>query len=189
MKEDLPILSTVHSKFHGFEVSAIDSSKILFGRPFGGVAILWRKSLNNLIEIIDYKDPRILGIEIKTRGTKLLLICLYMPTDCKENEIDFLHYLGKLDSIIQEADTSNISIIGDWNADPKAHFGRELADFCSDKSLLISDIELIGNTNSFNYICDAFSTTSWLDHCVSTMGAHNIISSVKILEDFTKTNT
>ena len=25
MKEDLPILSTVHSKFHGFGVSAIDS--------------------------------------------------------------------------------------------------------------------------------------------------------------------
>ena len=184
MKEDLPILSTVHSKFHGFGVSAIDSSKILIGRPFGGVAILWRKSLNNLIKIIDYKDPRILGIEIKTRGTKLLLICLYMPTDCKENEIDFLHYLGKLDSIIQEADTSNISIIGDWNADPTAHFGRELADFCSDKSLLISDIELIGDTNSFTYISDAFGTTSWLDHCVSTMGAHNIISSVKILEDF-----
>ena len=79
-----------------------------------------------------------------------------MPTDCKENKIDFLHYLGKLDSITQEADTSNISIIGDWNADPMAHFGRELAAFCSDKSLLISDIELLGDTNSFTYISDAF---------------------------------
>ena len=137
-----------------------------------------------MIKIIDYKDPRILGIEIKTGETKLLLICLYMPTDCKENEIDFLHYLGKLDAIIQEADTSNISIMGDWNADPTAHFGRELAAFCADKSLLISDIELLGDKNSFTYISDAFGTTSWLDHCVSTMGAHKIISSVKILEDF-----
>ena len=43
MKEDLPILSTVHSKFHDFGVSAIASSKILVGRPLRGVAILWRK--------------------------------------------------------------------------------------------------------------------------------------------------
>ena len=64
-----------------------------------------------------------------------------------------------------------------------AHFGREFADFCSDKSLLISDMELIADTNSLTYISDAFGTTSWLDHCVSTMGAHKIISSVKILED------
>ena len=66
--------------------------------------------------------------------------------------------------------------------------GGELAAFCSDKSLLLSDIELLGDTNSFTYINDAFCTTSWLDHCVSTMGAHKIISSVKILEDFLGSN-
>ena len=110
-----------------------------------------------MIRIIDYKEPRILGIEIKNGETKLLLICLYMPTDCKENKIDFLHYLGKLDSLIPEADTSNKSIIGDWNADSTARFGRELAAFCFDKSL-ISDIELLGDTNSLTYISDAFLT-------------------------------
>ena len=59
--------------------------------------------------------------------------------------------------------------MGDGNADPMAHFGRELAAFCSDKSLLISDIELLGDTNSFTYISDAFGMTSWLDHCVSIL--------------------
>ena len=162
-------------------VCRVPTGKMLIGRPFGGVATLWHRFLNNMIRIIDYKDPMILGIEIKTGETKLLLICLYMPTYCKEKKIDFLHYLGKLDLIIQEADTSSISIMGDWNADPRAHFGREIAAFCSDKSLLISDIELLGDTNPFTYISNAFGTTSWLDHCVSTMGAHKIISSVKIL--------
>ena len=66
--------------------------------------------------------------------------------------------------------------------------GGQLAAFCSDKSLLLSDIELLGDTNSFTYISDAFGTTSWLDHCVSTMCAHKIISSVKILEDFLGSN-
>ena len=72
-----------------------------------------------------------------------------MSTDCKENEIDFLHYLGKLDS--QEANTSNISIKGDLNADPITHFGRELAAFCSNKSLSISDIELLYFRYKFMY--------------------------------------
>ena len=47
---EFSILSTLHQDFEGMGVSALDStSGIVSGRPFGGVAILIRKKLSNIV--------------------------------------------------------------------------------------------------------------------------------------------
>ena len=39
------------------------SSGLLLGRPFGGLAILWRKSIGDCIQIHKYNDSRVMAIE------------------------------------------------------------------------------------------------------------------------------
>ena len=105
-KDELPLLSSIHPDFQAFGISAIDSKKELFvGRPYGGTAILWRKSLCGLITPKSYNDPRIVGVELATETGNCLILCVYLPTDSRENFDDFTHYLGKIHSIIQNADT------------------------------------------------------------------------------------
>ena len=49
--DELHILSNIHNDFYAFGVSAIDTENVITaGRPYGGVAILWRKSLGNSIK-------------------------------------------------------------------------------------------------------------------------------------------
>ena len=59
---ELHILSNISHDFEGFGVSSIDDSTgIVRGRPYGGMAILVRKKYRSLIEFQQYGDPRILG--------------------------------------------------------------------------------------------------------------------------------
>ena len=49
--EELPMLKSVHADFYADGVTAMDtSSGLLLGRPFGGIAILWRKSIGDCIK-------------------------------------------------------------------------------------------------------------------------------------------
>ena len=95
-KDELSLLSSVHDDFHAFGVSAIDTKKDLFvGRPYGGTAILWKKSLAGSITPKTYNDPRIIGAELSWTFGICLILCVYLPTDCHENFDVFSYYLGK----------------------------------------------------------------------------------------------
>ena len=37
--------------------------KLHRGRPYGGVGIMWNKSLSHCVEIVKYDDDRILGLQ------------------------------------------------------------------------------------------------------------------------------
>ena len=37
---------------------------ILHGRPYGGVGILWRKSISEHVKIVKYDDVRIIGCQV-----------------------------------------------------------------------------------------------------------------------------
>ena len=53
--EELSMLKSVHADFYADGVTAMDtSSGLLLGRPFGGIAILWRKSIGDCIQIHKY---------------------------------------------------------------------------------------------------------------------------------------
>ena len=108
---------------------------ILIGRPFGGIGILWRKSIGACIQVHKYNN-RVMGIEFDNGSRKLLAVNIYMPYDNRsrnsENYDEFMGYLGMVHSIIQESDVSSVFVIGDWNAEINANsvFGSELSSFC-----------------------------------------------------------
>ena len=89
----------------------------LVGRPYGVVAILWRKSLNMCVKIInDENDSRLMGILIKRGDTTYHILNVYLPTESADNLPDFIHYLYKIHTLFQNNDTVYNMAVGDFNA-------------------------------------------------------------------------
>ena len=183
-KDNINFLAGIHQDFDYYGESAVDTSeKLLIGRPYGGIGFLWRKSIGHAVKIRSFQDSRILGIElVSNNNSKMLILCVYMPTCCSENHDEFIECLAKVHSIVQSSDCYSHMIIGDWNADNNSLFGTSLQSFCNEYNYLISDKMLL-NGNSFTYFSEVHGTTSWLDHCISTHSAHQCIKSMSVLYD------
>ncbi len=50
--------------------------------------------------------------------------------------------------------------------------------FCDDNNLILST-QILLPADSFSYISEAWHTTSWLDHCISTADANYIFRSIE----------
>lgn len=189
---DIPIISQVSPDFYYKATSAMDMQNgLLIGRPYGGVAIMWRKSFGATANAICYDDSRILGLEFTAKNTKLLILNTYLPCSSCDHLDEFIFYLNKLDSIISTADTHLCMIMGDLNADLQegvngniTHlFGRKLLSYCRDEGLLISD-HILMDKNSSTFFSASSGTTSWLDHIISTTGMHALIESIHVDQGF-----
>ena len=92
-------------------------------------------------------------------------------------------YLGKIASIIEEKDTSNVVITGDVNAAVSTPFESKLIALCANISLVISDYAIFGRaSNTYMYVSDAHNSTSWLDHFICSHSVNSMITDLYILE-------
>ena len=135
--DEWSLLKCLQADFYGDGVSAMDTtSGILIGRPFGGIGILWRKSIGACIQVHTYNN-RVMGIAFDNGSRKLLAVNVYMPYDnmSRNSEYydEFVGYLGMVHSIIQESDVSRVYLIEDWNAEINAN-----SVFFLDQSCLVS---------------------------------------------------
>ena len=106
---ELPLLSQISPDFYCKGLSAMDTRNgVLIGRPFGGIAILWRKTLGTSAALVLYGESRLLGLELTTcsNNVKILVINAYLPCSSAETDDQFVFYLSKLDSIVSSADTN-----------------------------------------------------------------------------------
>ena len=104
--DELSELNFVHPDFIGTGVSAMDPSiGILHGRRYGGVGILWRKSISEHVQIVKYDDVRIIGCQVNHDCGDIIFMNVYLPYQCEENIDDYMLYLGKLSSIINQCNT------------------------------------------------------------------------------------
>ena len=72
--QDLHVVNSLHSKFHGFGVSTTDyKDGLVSGHPPGGVAIFWRKHLDQYIKPIDLKCDWCTAIEFNTGSNTVVL--------------------------------------------------------------------------------------------------------------------
>ena len=96
---------------------------------------------------------------------------------------EFCNYLGKIVSIIEEKDTTNVGITGDFNAAINTPFESELIAMCANTGLVISDYEICGrasNTYTYTYVGDAHNSTSWLDHFICSHSENSRITDLYI---------
>ena len=135
-EHELHLLSNISSDFEGFGTSAIDISNDIFsGRPHGGVAVLIRKSIRKACQLHSYKDSRLLGITVNIMDTSYYFLNVYMPYQCDDNYDLYVEYIGKISSLIEDSVTSNLIVVGDFNAAVNTLFESELVNMCNTHQL------------------------------------------------------
>ena len=96
MPGEVGCLDNVHLDFNAFSQSSINNQSLLSGRPYGGLSILWRKSLDLFVSVVDFGDNRLLGILVEYgNGKSFLLMNIYLPYFCESNYEVYLEYIGK----------------------------------------------------------------------------------------------
>ena len=182
-QQDLPVLKTLHNNYNGMGCTSISyEDGLIHGHPPGGVAILWKTSLENCINIIETHHSWFCCVQINCEAKSHIVICIYMPYEKRDHEELYLQNLGILCAFIDDLNCTSVQIIGDWNADStndKSLFGALVKDFCNENDFIISD-SVILPPRSFSFVSDVWSTTSMLDHCVSSHDAHAAIECIQL---------
>lgn len=185
LPEELAFLYSISDEFGCTGISAVDTTTgILRGRPFGGVAILWRKSAFNTVSVVQCNNSRVCAIEIMCNHRSVLVLNAYMPTDEACNLVEYTDCLSAVSAIIENTNIENCYILGDFNAHPTGRFFAELIDFCQEFDWNCVDTELLGlNSDTYTFISDAHGTRRWLDHCVVTKAARDSVVNVRVIYD------
>ena len=157
--QDLNYLSTIDTNFSFYGTSPVDlSQKVLEGRPYGGVAFLYRKELHTSISRIDTQDERLICIDINVSSMCLRIINCYLPHNTGNNVDDYIDYLTKLHNLMNDHPNNNVFVIGDFNAHPESRFGRELVFFCNDYGYVVGDMQLLPG-DTYTWVNDATGGT------------------------------
>jgi len=71
--DELHILNTIHSDFYGVGYSAVElSNDNLSGKPYGGICILYRKSLAQYVNTVNSYDPRITAVSFNSNSGSII---------------------------------------------------------------------------------------------------------------------
>lgn len=181
LPHDLAFLGTVDDDFGFTGTSAVDTSAgVLRGRPYGGVAILWRKSIFTNVTIVKCNSVRLAAIKIELSDRCLLIFSVYMPTDSSENLVEFTECLSEIAAIIEYQNVESIYMLGDFNAHPSESFAKELLSFCDEQVWTCVDLDMLPS-DSYTFVSDAHGCRRWLDHCLVTSSAKLSIHSCSVL--------
>lgn len=180
MPHDVDFVNEIDRDFGCVSRSSVDTSAgILRGRPYGGLAIMWRKSTLPNVTLVDCKNDRYIAVKINLDGRNILVFSVYMPCDHRDNLTDFTNCLAGMNAVIDDNNIEAAFILGDFNAHPTADFGDELFNFCSEQNMICADVRKLGiDSGTFTFMCEASGSRRWLDHCVTTGAAWNTISSI-----------
>ncbi|CAK1582534.1 unnamed protein product [Parnassius mnemosyne] len=182
---DIPYLAKIHQDFEYTGKSAVNISEgILKGRPYGGVAILWRKGTFESVTVINCANVRLAAIKVSLGDRYFLVFCVYMPTDVSDNLTEFTDCLSEVSAIVESCDVEAVYVLGDFNAHPGESFGLELLKFCSEQNWICADIEKLGvESDNYTFVSDAHGCRRWLDHCIVTQAAWHTITNIRIFYD------
>ena len=113
---DLHFFEKLGDNFGSYSISSVDNEELSAGRPHGGLTIIWRKSIEHICTIVNFEDPRCLGLKLCSLGRNVLAINVYLPYYTADNFDEYNHYIGKISSIVEEADAGEVIILGDFNS-------------------------------------------------------------------------
>ena len=179
-KQDLVRLGLINKDFMCHASSPVDlSTGPIIGRPFGGVAILYRKVLSNLVECLPSENDRIVSIVIRDSARySWLFSSIYKPYFCQDNYDLYMECLADIKLICDSSGCSFSIIGGDFNADTGNEFHTLLDEFCNDESFRIFDevfFEAKNQGNVATFYSDAHGTSSWLDHIICSVNAKQFL--------------
>ena len=176
------IIDKLDNNFMSAYVSAYRKDGNFVGRASGGLVIFW-KAIENIEFLPINFDKRIMGLKLSfSNDRNILLLNIYMPCDygTYDSLLEYRASLAKMLNICETEQFDDLIILGDGNADPnKGRFYRDLANFCSDSSLSIFDVENLP-VDSYTYVSqNEACSSSWIDHiCTSNI---NLIGNPMIM--------
>ncbi|MEW8548792.1 MAG: endonuclease/exonuclease/phosphatase family protein, partial [Candidatus Thiodiazotropha sp.] len=114
-------------------------------RGYGGVAILWNKTIDHLVNDLDLGNERIKCIELYTKSP-LLIVCVYMPCNGEKDSyhayVDCIEQIHEL--ILRFQSTHDIIIGGDFNENALEKNGSKRSQifhtFLKENDLVTKDI-------------------------------------------------
>ena len=109
----------ISDEFSSTAVSGMASTEFVAGWPFGGCAILYRKSLSKFITTIISFSRRFCAISLNCSSMSILLICVYLPTNYGSSQSHdlYLEVLGELKGFIEAQVFDKVIVAGDFNVD------------------------------------------------------------------------
>ena len=166
IQENFNVLN-ISDQFIYTAVSGMDSSNLLVGRPFGGCAIMYRKSLLACVKSIPTNSKCFCAVRlIDSNNSTILLINVYMPTDYGTfvSNVEFISCLSEIEAFIDSQSFDSLIIGSDFNFDFScvSNNSLSLSDFMS--SLNLSAVDCLFPSIPFTYMRDDGSATSWVDH-------------------------
>ena len=87
------------------------------GRPYGGVACLWKRAIDEYVTIIDCDYDWLCCIKVSNRSKDCYLLNVYMPYECEDNRDVYNDYMSKMFAFCNGIISTCIFIVGDFNAD------------------------------------------------------------------------
>jgi len=157
------MLQNIHDDFIGYGMSAVNTTEnMLIGRPIGGTAVLYRKTLGNVIKPIKTECWRITALLLYSLVGPVLCCNVYMPTDYAtiESFVDYADVCSKLSVLFDDSDATTLLVAGDFNCDVDSRFYDMFVHFCLDKQLVGSDHTRL--TDVFTFCSDDGLRQSWI---------------------------
>jgi hypothetical protein len=155
------------------------------GRPFGGVAFLWRKSISNFIRVVS-SDPegRSLCIELSANnGHVIRLITVYFP--CFSPGIEYTNELGRCLGCIENNLSSGVDtiVLGDMNFTcSDNHIGfKQCCDVFNNFDILNCD-DLCVSGDKVTYYNASLGHSSFIDHFFVTTSLRQFLQSLFIVD-------
>lgn len=182
LPHDVLYLGSIDNEFGFVGNSAVDTSDILRGRPYGGVAILWWKSLFPTVTVLTWSSVRLVSVKVELTDRTIIVFSVYMPTDSTDNLIEFTECLCEINAIIQSNNVEAVFIVGDLNAHPGELFDTELKHFCAELLWLCIDRELLPS-DTYTFVSYVHGMRRWFDHCVMTSAARRAVVGASVLYD------
>jgi hypothetical protein len=188
---ELHYLESLNDNFNVYAKSAMDdkiSSGVLYGRPYGGVAVLVHKRLSGSFVFDSFdNDGRVVCIKSIQGGSRNLLFGCYLPCKGAKNySAELTDVIGYMQSVIDVNPGSSICILGDFNFECTNNVASS-ADFtffadnfdlsCCD-DLNVSDI-------NYSYHHDTLGQYSLIDHVFISSNVKKSIFDYKIIQDHT----
>ena len=126
LHEQADRIRSLHTDYLSIAKSGVETSAhILTGRPYGGVAIMYRKGISRSVTQLTIDSNRVCAIHVRgADNVDILVLCIYMPCDkmlINECNIDYENTLNQIDVLIQSHPHSNVIICGDFNTSFERH--------------------------------------------------------------------
>ena len=119
MESQLNLFQNTINNIRAHGVSGMNSQELLVGRPYGGVAILWRNAIMTKVVPLSTTSHRVCAVKVSLDFGDILICNVYMPCDNNndKDKNEFQSVLSEISNFCQQSGCNKIIIGCDLNTD------------------------------------------------------------------------